>query len=125
MNRKEREELNELSKLVFGSSSKWQKLVNRGINEPYERDREVMIPTKNGRFTKKVFTDRKNVLKRYSVEEVRNLMQDMLLRTTAGEKILNALHANDLQTVTLDPSSSLVSSTPVSGSGIPEGSTVA
>ncbi len=78
MDRKTREELNEMSKKVFGTASKWQKLVNDGVKDTYERDREVMVPAANGSLLKKTFTDRKYVLKRYSVEEVRKLMQDVL-----------------------------------------------
>ncbi len=78
MDRKAREELNEMSKKVFGTTSKWQKLVNKGVAEPYQREREVMVPGANGNLLKKTFTDTKHVKKRYSVEEVRKLMQDEL-----------------------------------------------
>ena len=81
MDRKTREELNALSKKVFGSTSKWQKLVNNGVAEPFERDREVMVTTANGQLVKKVFTDRKYVNKRYSVEEVRKLMESLVTPT--------------------------------------------
>lgn len=77
MTYKERQELNELSKQVFGTQSKWQKLITKGFAEPFERDREVMVPTRTG-VTKKVFTDKKSVVKHYSVEEVRKLMLDVL-----------------------------------------------
>lgn len=78
MDRKTREELNALSKKVFGTTSKWQKLVNNGVAEPFERDREVMITTADGKLGKKVFTDRKYVNKRYSVEEIRKFMESLL-----------------------------------------------
>lgn len=78
MDRKTREELNELSKRVFGASSRWQKLVDKGVNEPFERDREVMVPSLNGGVKKQVFTDRKSVVRRYSVEEVKALMLRLL-----------------------------------------------
>lgn len=78
MDRKTREELNKMSKEVFGSSSRWQKLVNKGIAEPYERQREVMVPKANGAVMKKTFTDKKSVVRHMTVEEVTNLMKDML-----------------------------------------------
>jgi hypothetical protein len=84
MDRKTREELNEMSKKVFKSSSRWQKLVNDGVLEPYERERKVMVP-RNGGVVEKTFTDRKMVLRRYSVEEVRKLMQNMILDEIARE----------------------------------------
>jgi hypothetical protein len=77
MTRTLREELNLLSKQVFGTSSKWQKLVNDGVKEPYERERKVMVPTSTG-LREKSFVDKKSVLRRYSVEEVKKLMLDMV-----------------------------------------------
>lgn len=84
MDRNTREELNSLSKEVFGSSSRWQKFVNKGVSEPFERDREVMIPKANGQFVKKTFTDKKSIVRRYSVEEVRKLMVDIKNVRTSG-----------------------------------------
>ncbi len=77
MTYKERQELNKLSKQVFGASSKWQKMVTKGFGESFEREREVMVPTRTG-VTKKVFTDRKKVIKHYSVEEIKKFMLDVL-----------------------------------------------
>lgn len=77
MNRQTREELNTLSKLAFGSRSKWQKLVNNGFSENLERDREVMVPTTKG-LELKTFTDKKYVNRHYTVEEVRKVMTDIL-----------------------------------------------
>jgi hypothetical protein len=73
----ERQELNKLSKEAFGTSSKWQKLITVGVAEPYERDREVMVPTSKG-IVKKTFTDKKSIVKYYSLEEVKKLMVDIL-----------------------------------------------
>lgn len=78
MTYKEKQELNALSKEAFGRSSKWQKLVDEGITEPMEREREVMVPSSSGGLEKKVFLDKKTVLRRYSVEEVRSLMLEIL-----------------------------------------------
>lgn len=77
MTRQEREELNALSKEVFGSSSRWYKMVTNGIVEPYEQKREVMVPTIRG-FEKKTFVDHKGVTKHFSVEEIKKLMQDLI-----------------------------------------------
>lgn len=82
MERKVREELNELSKKVFGASSRWQKIVDKGVLEPMERTREAMIMV-NGVPEKKTFTDRKSVKKHYTVDEVRNLMLSELVQRNA------------------------------------------
>lgn len=44
----ERNELNELSLYVFGSSSRWQKLVNRGYAKTLTETTEEMVPGKDG-----------------------------------------------------------------------------
>ncbi len=76
MDRKTTEELNELSKKVFGASSRWRKLVENGVQQPMERDKEVMVPTRDGRNVEmKTFTEKKTVLKRYTVDEIRDLMK--------------------------------------------------
>jgi len=74
MTHNERQELNALSKECFGVSSRWQKLVNSGVLEPYEREREVMVPRANGEIVKKTFKDKKSVVRHYTPEEVKNLM---------------------------------------------------
>lgn len=77
MTYQERQTLNALSKECFGTASRWKKLMDYGIAEEYERDREVMLPG-NGEFVKKVFKDKKFVVKHYSLEEVKKLMEDIL-----------------------------------------------
>lgn len=79
MTRQEREELNNLSKQAFGTSSKWKKLMDNGFPEVYERDREVLVPKANGQITKKTFTDKKSIIKHYSLEEVKKVMLDIIL----------------------------------------------
>lgn len=91
MDRKTREELNQLSKEAFGASSKWQKLVNRGVPEPYERKREVVIPRANGELVTKTFTDHKYINKHYTVDEVRKVMTDILERKKLANDTLNAI----------------------------------
>jgi len=86
MEYKTRQELNELSLKAFGTSSKWQKLVNNGRPELYERDREVVIPGANG-LSKKVFKDQKLVLKRFTVEEIKKHMMQILEDRHTQEKI--------------------------------------
>lgn len=77
MDRQTQQRLNELSKKVFGASSRWRKLVEKGVVEPVSSYKEVMIPNRNGTVSKKVFKDNKCVLHRYSVVEVEKLMNDM------------------------------------------------
>jgi len=91
MTYQERKELDQLSKECFGASSRWQKIVNNGVAETYERDREVLVPRANGEIVKKVFTDQKAVIKHYSVEEVRKLMTDLLEKRKADQATLNAV----------------------------------
>lgn len=94
MEYKTRQELNELSLKAFGTSSKWQKLVNKGRPQRYERDREIVVPSKNGNFEKKVFTDHKVVLQRFTVEEVKkHMMQILEDRHNAEKKRLEAIEA--------------------------------
>lgn len=75
MEHKTVQELNALSLKAFGSSSRWHKLVNKGVPQLYERDREVMIVVEGtGKLGKNLYTDQKVMIKRYTVEEVRTLM---------------------------------------------------
>ena len=90
MDRKTREELNDLSMECFGTSSRWQKIVNNGVLEPMERDREVLVPQLNGRLVKKVFTDKKTFIKSYTVEEVKKLMLDILEDRKKFVKVIDA-----------------------------------
>ena len=106
MTHKEREELNSLSLRAFGASSKWKKLMDKGVYEPFERQREVMVPTANGKLVKKTFTDHKYVVKHYTVEEVKKLMLDILKLNKTKEEFVDAIQTVD------------------TGNGIPEGSTV-
>lgn len=81
MTRNEREQLNSLSKQAFGTSSRWAKIVANGTVDKLSRDREVMVPSANGNAIEtKVFTDHKNVTRRYTVEEVKTLMEDILAK---------------------------------------------
>lgn len=77
MNHELKSEMNKLSLEVFGSSSRWQKIVNNGISEPHERDREIMVPV-NGKITKQIVTDTKNMVVRYTIDEVKKMMEDIL-----------------------------------------------
>ena len=80
----ERQELNALSKKAFGSSSRWQKLITKGFAEPVERQREVMVPNKKGVPTMKTFTDKKKVVRHYTVEELRKLMEEVIALNTSA-----------------------------------------
>lgn len=73
----EKQSLNALSKECFGTASRWKKLIDYGVAEEFEREREVMLP-RNGEMVKKVFKDKKYIVKHYTVDEVRKLMEDIL-----------------------------------------------
>ena len=87
MTRNEKQELNEMSKKVYGTSSKWKKLVDYGFPEEFSRDREVLVPKANGELTKRTFTDKKFVMHRFTVEEVKKIMQDELDRRATVSKL--------------------------------------
>ena len=86
MEYKTRKELDELSLRAFGTSSKWKKLVDKGIPQLYERDREVIVPNKDGQLSKKVYTEQKYVTKRYTAEEVKKHMMQILEDRHNAEK---------------------------------------
>lgn len=48
INRKQRQELNALSKEVFGTSSRWQKVVDKGYLELLTEEKEVEYPSTTG-----------------------------------------------------------------------------
>jgi hypothetical protein len=94
LTRSERELLNNVSKEVFGSSSRWQKLVNNGVarvvteevtelvpnetdpeGEPTERKVQVPVKTGNGAL--------QSTIKRYTVSEVLALMIELKQRRDA------------------------------------------
>lgn len=77
MKRELREELNRLAKEVFGTSSRWQKIVNNGVAEPHTRERQAMVPV-GGTLQLKTFVDKKDIVRHYSVDEVLKLMKDLL-----------------------------------------------
>lgn len=127
MKRELRDQLNQLSKEVFGTSSRWQKIINNGVLEPYERDREVMIPRANGTLDKKTFTDKKTVVRHYSVEEVLTLMNEILeKRKNVGQAVRETLEKNVVgQSTTLQlEGDKFVKGMKVEGQGIPEGTTI-
>lgn len=84
MNRNTRKELDPLSKEVFGSSSRWQKLVSKGhpelltqeVEEPVPSDKEggtveirkVQVPLKTATGANQYYT------KHYTVESIREYM---------------------------------------------------
>jgi ethanolamine ammonia-lyase large subunit len=85
ISRKERLELDALSKEVFGASSRWQKLVTKGHPELVtEEVDEVIVPEKEGDpVTKKVqvpvkthFGANQYKPKHYTVETIREYMLD-------------------------------------------------
>lgn len=82
LTRAQREELKALSKEVFGVSSKYQKLMD-GVRETVTKEVEEEVPGEDGaeptkRTVKVAVLDeqgiKKTVIKRYSFEEVRDLL---------------------------------------------------
>jgi hypothetical protein len=77
-----REELNKLSKEVFGVSSKWQGLLEHGVKELVTETKTETIPGENGKpdETREIRVPiKKNgvpqyAIKRYNLDEVRELM---------------------------------------------------
>lgn len=127
MEYKTRQELNQLSLKAFGTSSKWQKLVNNGRPELYERDREVVVP-ENGQLAKKIFKDQKVMIHRYTVEEIKKHMMQILedrhneIKRREAEAQAAAA-ANTESTVALE-GGNFENGMKVTGSGIPENTTV-
>lgn len=84
MNRKTREEMNELSKKVFGTSSRWQKIVNNGVVDSYQEQSTKIVPNRTtGQLEAKNFQVTKPVFRRYTVEQVKELMESILLSRSA------------------------------------------
>lgn len=123
MDRKTREELNTLSKEVFGTSSRWKKIMDNGVLEPYEREREVLIPTANGRLLKKTFTDKKTVVRHYSLKEVRDLMNELLEKRKAGNAALAALRNTKEGTTEALPGDLFIKDVKAQINDVPEGET--
>ena len=108
MTREIRDNLSRLSKEVFGTSSRWQKILRNGVAQPQERDREVTVPDGKGGFKTKTFTDKKYTIQRFTTEEVVKLMMGILSQR-------NALVPKATETVDLG--------IPI-GNGIPDGTAV-
>lgn len=90
--RKERDELNALSKELFGSSNKWRKLVEKGYTEAVTRVVKEEIPGENGAEpTVKesrvlVLTEsggKQSVTKYHTVESVKALMLEFKAKKDA------------------------------------------
>lgn len=78
-------ELNALSKEVFGSTSKWRKMMEKGVAELVEEDTKKLVIKDGKEVTETVKTPKlyvgksggelhQHILKRYTVEEVREFM---------------------------------------------------
>lgn len=81
IDRKTKEELNQLSKEVFGSSSKWRKMMDLGVPEVVEENTKKLV-MKDGKEeyetvkTAVLYKEQMplNTLRRYTVSEVRDFM---------------------------------------------------
>ncbi len=90
MNRKSREELNALSKEVFGLSSRWQKLVNKGFQQP--EILEKMIPnSETGKVEKVQFTTHNKITLRHTEESVGQLMTNLKKQRESAMETLKAM----------------------------------
>lgn len=79
MDHKTKQELNALSKEVFGTASKWKKLIDNGFVHVEQGQREVVVPDLETRsFKKKTYATSTPVLVRYTVETVRAMMENVL-----------------------------------------------
>lgn len=105
--RQTRMEMDALSKEVFGSASKWQTILKRGTTrfltkkvqqvipgkdgeEPTTKETEVLVLTQSG--------GKQSIVKRYTVEEIRDLMlnfkkqmDDFKAKSAAEEALKNTL----------------------------------
>lgn len=99
-----RQELNALSKEVFGASSRWQKLVTNGYSELVTEEVEELVPSdKEGEEPKleKVRMPallngmRQSVMKRHTVESVKELM--LKLKTSRDEYFVRVKEAQAAQ----------------------------
>lgn len=83
LERAEREELNKLSKEVFGSANRWQKIVENGYSEVLMKTVKEEVPGENG--AESTFIEQKvpvlsesggkqSAMVRHTVESIRELM---------------------------------------------------
>lgn len=122
MDHKTAQEFKKLSKEAFGTTSRWQKLVNKGVQEPMQREREVVVPDRRGGVTTKIFVEKKLVIKRYSLEEVKKLMEDIIAIKKGLTPAPTPAHSTP-SVQALDESNMPPGMT-VTGTGIPDGTVV-
>lgn len=80
--REVRKELDALSKDVFGSSSRWQKLINKGYKELLTEEKEETVPGEKDESTKRIvnvpilttFGAHRHVVKYHTVESVKEFL---------------------------------------------------
>lgn len=84
----ERQELNTLSEKAFGTASRWKKLLENGYYETWARDRQAMVTGPDGKMDKRTFTERKQVAKYPTLEEIRKFMADEIEKKNAIEALM-------------------------------------
>ena len=91
-------ELNALSKTVFGSSSKWRKMVEKGVRELVQEDSKRLTIKDGKEATETVKTTvlykdhiPLNTLNRYTVESVRKFMLTVLDRRAQMQEAIKRL----------------------------------
>jgi hypothetical protein len=72
INRKQRKELDALSKEVFGTSSRWQKVVDKGYVELLTEEKEVEYPSPTGGENVKN-TERVPVLNSFGAKQIKRI----------------------------------------------------
>lgn len=82
MKKDERMYLNELSKKCYGKSSKWQKMVNKGELIP------AMSKNKKGEDVKV------RVISKYTIEEVKSIMEDLVKEEQEAKETENVGESN-------------------------------
>lgn len=89
-----KQELNALSKEIFGTSSKWVKLMDKGVLNP--EIKRVVIPNKEtGALEQKEFKTGKSTIYRYSLKEVQELMLTIKKNKPAPVADATALEKGD------------------------------
>ncbi len=78
MNRTTIDEMNELSKRCFGTTSRWKKILDNGVAEPLPDETKVVPNFATKQLESRTFKSHKSVIKRYTFQEVKELMESIL-----------------------------------------------
>ncbi|HEY5234848.1 MAG TPA: hypothetical protein VIJ14_01615 [Rhabdochlamydiaceae bacterium] len=103
MTREDRMYMNELSKAAYGSSSRWQKILEKGVTEKYERNHDSVVPSADGKTfevkTVKIYESR---LRRYTETELAATMIGIVEnRKEQFSKIMESLQKQTVEPATV------------------------